>query len=200
MRALPLLSLRKGVLGDIAILFMMLIWGTEWFQGCHCNKIIFIVRLLVVVGMIFFYPLPWLKHSMVSFYLLVSKDTFLSAVKKRMVQCNFFEKPGAKKCTILLHFNTNSYVKSYVGSALNHGGALAESPHASGNNHYSGSPSVPSLSPTMQHRYKVTFILIETAENSSRSPPNTTLASAAALFDSYEWIPNPNEVSQSHGP
>jgi hypothetical protein len=78
--------------------------------------------------------------------------------------------------------------------------ALAESPHASGNNHYSGSPSVPSLSPTMQHRYKVPFILIETAENSSRSPPNTTLASAAVLFDSYEWIANPTEVNPSPGP
>ncbi len=78
--------------------------------------------------------------------------------------------------------------------------ALAELPHASGNNHYSGSPSVPSLSPTMQHRYKVPFILIETAENSSRSPPNTTLASAAILFDSYEWIANSNEVSPSPGP
>jgi hypothetical protein len=67
--------------------------------------------------------------------------------------------------------------------------ALVESPHASGNNHCSGSPSVPSLSPTMQHQYKVLFILIETAENSSRSPPNTTLASAAVLFDAMNGSP-----------
>jgi hypothetical protein len=78
--------------------------------------------------------------------------------------------------------------------------ALAELPHASGNNHYSGSPSVPSLSPTMQHQYKVPFILIVTAENSSRSPPNTTLASAAILFDSYEWIAIPTEVNPLPGP
>jgi hypothetical protein len=31
-------------------------------------------------------------------------------------------------------------------------------------------------------QYKVPFILIETVENSSKSPPNTTLASAAVFI------------------
>ena len=35
--------------------------------------------------------------------------------------CSFLEIPGAKRVQYLLHFNTNSYIKSYVGSALNHG-------------------------------------------------------------------------------
>ena len=78
--------------------------------------------------------------------------------------------------------------------------APAESPHPRGKNHSSGSSLVPSLSTTMQHRCKVPLLLIEMMETSSRSPSNTTWASAAVISNSHEEIAIPKEVSPPSGP